>query len=107
MVRQVTVGLILIMVAYGLLEAWPLIRGPVLVITEPIDHSAPASNTLTISGSVKRTAVLTLNSSPLLYDQNGSFSSTLTFPSGGSILTFVATDRFGRSVTRRQTIFIP
>ena len=59
-----------------------------------------------MQGKVARAASLTLNGAPLLYDQNGVFSSTLTFPRGGSILTFVVIDRFGRTVTAARSIYV-
>lgn len=102
------IGIILLVgVAYGVVEAWPLLRGTLLTVNTPTEHGVYEGGIVPISGRVERAAELTLNGSPLLRDQNGAFSSTLTFPAGGSILTFVARDRFGRTVTLRRTIFVP
>ncbi len=107
MIRSVLVALLALVVVYGLIEAWPLLRGPVLAVTAPTDHTTAEDGMLTVRGTAKHVSVLTLNGAPVLYDQAGHFSSTLTFPSGGSILTFRATDRFGRSVSVTRTIFVP
>ncbi len=107
MTRYLTIALLLMLVAYGLVEAWPLLRGPSLALTSPADNAAVTDGIVTVSGKVARAAVFTLNGAPLLYDQNGAFSSTLTFPRGGSILTFMVTDRFGRSTSATRTIFVP
>jgi hypothetical protein len=105
--RYVLVALLVLIVLYGLVEAWPLIRGPKLVVESPTDHLTVEGGILTVAGRVAYVSVFTLNGAPLLYDQEGRFSSTLTFPRGGSILTFMAADRFGRTRTETRTIFVP
>jgi len=107
MTRYLTVIVLVLLVGYGLVEAWPLLAGPTFIITSPRDFDTAADGTVTISGFVARAATFTMNGMTLLHDQNGNFSSTLTFPRGGSILTFVAVDRFGRTVTATRNIFVP
>lgn len=108
MTRYLTVIILVMLAIYGLVEAWPLIVGPTLSIESPVKDATLASNgILTVTGVVHRATSFTLNGAPLLQDQDGRFSSTLTFPRGGTILTFVATDRFGRTITDTRTIFVP
>jgi hypothetical protein len=107
MIRTVTALLLGLILLYGLMEAAPLLLGPSLAITSPKAFETFGDPVVTISGHVKRAAIFTLNGAPLLYDQQGNFSSTLTFPHGTSILTFVVADRFGRTITERRTIAIP
>ena len=107
MTRYLILAVFLILLGYGLKEAWPLIMGPTLSITSPYDGESFPSGVVTVSGQARRAAVLTLDGAPLLHEESGSFSSTLTFPHGGSILTFVAIDRFGKTVTETRTIFVP
>lgn len=107
MTRYLIGTVLLVLVIYGSIEAWPLITGPRLSVTSPAQNESFPSGIVTVKGSATRTAILTLNNVPLLRDQSGDFSSTLTFPRGGSILTFVATDRFGRNVTLIRTVFVP
>lgn len=92
---------------YGCIEAWPLIRGPQLVIDTPADNATFPGGVVSIRGKALHTAQLTLNNALVLRDQDGNFAGALTFPHGGSILTFVATDRFGRTVTATRSIFVP
>ena len=102
------IGLVLLaLVSYGFIKAWPLLAGPTLSVTSPLDNATFEGGVVTITGRAARAATLTLDGAALLHDQDGSFSSTLTFPRGGSILTFVATDRFGRTVTATRSIFVP
>ncbi len=97
----------IVLMGYGLIEAWPLLAGPSLSISSPKNDTPYPSGTVSITGVAVRAATLTLNGAPLLHEKNGHFSSTLTFPRGGSILTFVATDRFGRTVIATRSIFVP
>lgn len=107
MTRQVLLVLLGLLFCYGLIEAWPLLRGPVLSIESPLEGATSTDGSFLIQGTVAHTLVFTLNGAPLLYDQKGAFSSTLTYPRGGTILTFVAADRFGRTVRETRTIFVP
>ena len=102
------IGVVLfILLSYGAVEAWPLIIGPTLSITSPEDFASVPGGIVSIAGKAARGAILTLNGAPILHQEDGSFSTTRSFPHGGSILTFVATDRFGRSVSATRNIFVP
>ena len=107
MTRYLIALVLCVLVGYGLVEAWPLLAGPSLSVTSPMDHASYPDGIVSVQGKTVRAAALTVNGAPILHDQNGAFSSTLTFPRGGSILTFVVTDRFGRSVTATRSIFVP
>jgi hypothetical protein len=107
MTKYLISAVLLILIGYGSIEAWPLIAGPSISIVSPLDNASFPGGIVAIKGNALRAAELTLDGAPLLHDQYGSFSSTLTFPRGGSILTFVASDRFGRTVTATRSIFIP
>lgn len=107
MTRYLLIFVLIVLFSYGLVEAWPLLAGPSLVITSPMQNASYLDGIVSIQGNAARAAQLTLNGAPVLHDQNGGFSSTLTFPRGGSILTFEARDRFGRTVTATRSIFVP
>jgi hypothetical protein len=107
MTRYVIGAVLLVLACYGLMKAWPLLVGPSLVVSSPIGDASFPGGIVIITGRATRAATLTLDGAPLLHDQDGTFSSTLTFPTGGSILTFVVTDRFGRRVTETRSIFVP
>ena len=88
-----------VIIGYGLIEAWPLIAGPTLSIISPTNNAPFPSGIVSVAGRAKRASTIVLNGASLLHDQQGGFSSPLTFTHGGSILTFTATDRFCRMVT--------
>lgn len=107
MVNYLIGAILLIGAGYGALEAWPLVAGPTLVIESPENNATFQDGIVRVQGRASRAAQLSLDGAPILHDQDDSFSSLLTFPRGGSILTLVATDRFGRTVTATRNIFVP
>lgn len=107
MIRKITLAVLVVLAGYGFQEAWPLLAGPSLSIESPLNNASSESGIVTVSGKAARAAELTLNGDPVLREEDGSFRTTLTFPRGGSILTFAATDRFGRTVASTRSIFVP
>lgn len=107
MTQKLLIAVLILIAGYGCIEAWALLAGPSLSVDVPINNASVPGGIVEIKGRAMRAATLTLNGAPLLHDQEGNFSSTLTFPRGGSILTFAAADRFGRSVTATRFIFVP
>ena len=107
MLRQALVLVLIVIGAYGLVRAWPVLSGPSLALSSPTVDASYPSAVVSVSGIAKRAARLTVNGAPVLHFEDGSFDKAFTFPSGGSILTVEATDRFGRTVTATRTIYIP
>jgi len=107
MTRYLIAAVLILLVGYGLVEAWPLLAGPTLRVDSPREGAPFPGGIVTVKGVASRIALLTLDGAPLLHDENGAFLTTLTFPQGASILTFVATDRFGRRVSTTRSIFVP
>lgn len=102
------IGLLLVLLAgYGAVKALPLLSGPSLSDVTPSDYTTLESGPLVVSGVAHNTEAVFLNGAPVLIDPEGRFSKALWLPSGGSILTLVARDRFGRTVTERRTVHIP
>ena len=106
MTKYLILAAIFAIACYGLIKALPLIEGPSLSITFPQNNAVLPLGTVTVSGKAMRAAQLTLDGAPILHEENGDFSTALAFPQGGSELTFVATDLFGRRVTTERTIFV-
>ena len=108
MANKIAVGLVLVaLIVYAGVEAYPLLKGPSLTIESPINGESVPKGVVTVRGTAIRTATLTLNGHPLLTDEMGVFLSTFAFPRGTTILTFVAKDRFGRSITTTRSMFVP
>jgi hypothetical protein len=107
MTKYVAGALLITLVLYGGVKAWPLLRGPFISLAVPTDYTSSADGFVTVSGVAHNTEALFLNDGPLLIDPEGRFLTTLLLPKGGAILTLTATDRFGRQTTERRTVYIP
>ena len=105
---RLAAGLVLLLlVLYGGWKAYPLLRGPRIVIDSPINYTSYPDGLITISGHTLNTEALFLNNGPLPIDPEGRFSKVIVLPSGGAILTFTARDRFGRQTTELRTVYTP
>jgi hypothetical protein len=92
--------LLLIALIYGGLKAYPLLRGPSIVIYSPHDGDSVASTTFEVSGVVGRVRELTIQGRPVPIDTEGRFREILVAMSPYTILTVTATDFYGKTVTR-------
>lgn len=104
--RSIAALFLLALVGYGAVAAWPLIAGPQIALTSPAQEETMANGQTRIEGRALYTETLWLNGAPLLMDESGNFSASLTLPSGGAILSLTATDRFGREITERRSVFV-
>ncbi len=104
--RSIAAVFLFALLAYGVVAALPLLSGPVLSIASPHQLELLPDGHMRIEGVAKHTETLWLNGAPLLMDEAGNFAATLTLPSGGAILSLTATDRFGREVTERRSVFV-
>jgi len=50
MTRYLVFAVIVIIVGYGLIEAWPVLVGPTITITSPEDNATFPNGIVTISG---------------------------------------------------------
>jgi hypothetical protein len=104
-VRSTALVILVLVVGYGLVKAWPLVSGPQIRLNAEVYGATPG--VVTLSGRALHTETLTLNGGILLIDDQGNFEKTLTLPPGGAILSLTATDRFGRTQYERRPIWSP
>ena len=104
--RSIAALFLLALLGYGAVAAWPLIAGPQIALISPTHEETLANGLTHIEGRALYTETLWLNGSPLLMDESGNFTASLTLPSGGAILSLTATDRFGREITERRSVFV-
>lgn len=107
MIRFVLASLLVVVLLYGGMEAAPLIAGPRIDLSSPLESVSIVDGVIAIRGTAKRAESLELNGGPLLIEENGNFSKEITLPRGGVTLSLVATDRFGRTDKTVQTVFVP
>ncbi len=95
---------VLIVLAYGGFEARRLIQGPTISIISPKNGSATSTTLLVVSGTAQDISFLTVDDKPAFTDISGHFSVTLSPPSGYTIITVAAVDRFGRHTQQEVEI---
>lgn len=105
--RALALVVLVLLFGYGVFKAWPLLSGPSLTIESPAPFVTTLDGYLLIQGVAKHTESLIINGGQVYTDQEGRFRQLLLMPAGGAILTLTATDRFGRSITKRRSVFIP
>ncbi|MFZ1987845.1 MAG: hypothetical protein WAV21_02315 [Minisyncoccia bacterium] len=107
LIRGAIALVLVILLGYAFTEAKPLLWGPLLTVVSPLDGATVVDGFVNIEGTVERAQSVTLNGSPLLFDELGHFSHLITLPQGGAILSLTANDRFGRTVTKRVAVVVP
>ena len=108
MLTKSAVGVVLlILLGYGAMEAWPLIKGPTLTLTSPTPGAVSEDGIVSVSGVAERITALTLNGAQVLPDEQGHFSRLIVLPRGGAILEATASDRFGRTITKQVSVYVP
>ncbi len=84
-----------VMLAYVIFQARFLIQGPLIVLdNEP--SAVENTKTVTISGTARNIAKITLNDRQIFTDKTGYFSEALVLENGYTIATIKAVDRYGR-----------
>lgn len=104
MTRVIILMAVLIIVGYGLFEARKLIEGPVITIDMPKDGSATSTTGVILAGEAQNISFLTINDQASHTDEKGHFSELLSLPTGVSVLTVAAIDRFGRRASKSVEI---
>ena len=88
-----------LIIGYTLLAAFPFLEGPSLALL-PIDDT---KDTIEVSGQTRRVSFLSINGLPVALNEDGSFRVERAFPPGYTAVTVLATDRFGRTLTKELT----
>jgi hypothetical protein len=96
----IALGLTLV-VGYTIFATRDYIRGPLIIISEPVNGSTSLVPDVLIKGQALRIKDLTFNGRPLLIDKEGNFSETILLLPGYNAALFVAHDKFGRSAEYR------
>jgi hypothetical protein len=99
------VVLIIIVIGYSLYTARNLIRGPVLIIYEPLDGALIATSTVHITGFAPNAKVITLNDQAILIDERGNFAEIRLLEQGENVYKLFITDKFNRKNQKILRVF--
>lgn len=96
--------LVIIIVAYAIWRSLNYARGPAITILEPSNGSAVSESSVVITGHADRVNNLLMNGQPISMDQNGGFNQTIIVFPGVNLITFSASDQFGRDTENQLEI---
>ncbi len=102
---SVLIIVIVIIVGYAAFRSLPYVRGPQIILFQPINGSTIASTTITVVGRALRINSLTMNDNPIETDESGNFKETLVVFPGVNVISFNATDQFKRMVRAELRVF--
>lgn len=91
-----TLGILGLLTFYAIFQARNLIEGPVISLETPQKGASVEESLLTLKGTTRNIAKITLNDSPIFVNENGAFQEQILLPEGYAILVLKAFDRFGR-----------
>jgi hypothetical protein len=96
----VTLGIIAVILGYGVFQAKNLIAGPDIEIASPANGALLGESLVEIRGTAKHISFFTLNGDKIYTDETGAFKEKILLSYGYNIVTLEAKDRFGRKVTK-------
>lgn len=103
----VSLGLIMLIVAYVVFQARFLITGPQIVLLSelPVAHN---DRVITLTGTAFNITHLWLNDRQIFTDEHGNFSEAVVLENGYTMTTLRAKDRYGReTVVTRPFAYVP
>lgn len=107
---RIILGLLLVLVVlvYAATKSINLLSGPELTLEKPINGETVSSDLLTIEGTARNIAFLTLNDRRIFVNDTGVIFDQLLLYEGYNIITLKAEDKFGRETSLiREVIYKP
>jgi hypothetical protein len=104
--QWVFIGSVLVIGLYSLFQARFIILGPSIKVYSPSNGASLPSPVVTVTGKASNIAFISLNDNPIYVDKNGNWSEKLIAPTGLSIMTVRARDRFGRSTEKQIEVMV-
>ncbi|MEI6528480.1 MAG: hypothetical protein WCO10_02290 [bacterium] len=92
---------VLILLGYGIYEAWNLMTGPTIDISSPQNGITVSESLISIAGVARNINEIKMNDRPISIDEQGNFSEEMLLSYGYNIITLRAKDRFGKEVEKK------
>jgi len=98
-IRIIIVSIIVLLIlGYSVFESHSLIKGPEIIIQEPLSGSTVSTSSIQIIGKALRIQEILLNGRPILIDKEGNFSEALLLAPGYNASLIQAKDKFNRTI---------
>ncbi len=94
--------IILTILCYSYYQMKDYLKGPVLVLTEPVDNSTLYQNDILVKGYAKNISYISMNGGQIFTNQAGQFGEEILLSEGLNIIEIVVKDKYGRQ--NQQTL---
>jgi len=101
---SITLAAVLVVIGYGFLKAKLFLEGPQVLVATPVDGMVVNDPLITINGTAKNIAHLTLDGGKIFTDEAGVFSESRLLSYGYNTVTVSASDKFGRNAEKTLRI---
>ncbi len=102
LLKIILIVIILISIAgYSLYQSQNLIKGPQLILENPINGSTVDTPNVDIKGKAHNVAYISLNDRQIFIDKDGAFHEELLLGPGYNVWKLEAKDKFGRIVSKK------
>lgn len=91
---------------YGLFEAYDLLCGPTLTITNPSSGLTVHNSLVQVKGATKRIAKIFIGGRQVFAQNDGSFNEPLLLAYGYNIIEVKVVDQFGRQITKKLEVML-
>ena len=95
-----------IILIYSIFQAWKLISGPVVKISNPIDGTTFKQALIEISGETRNISYIHLNDKPIFTDKDGNFNEKFLLSPGYNVIKIDASDKFKKRIEKRLELVL-
>ncbi|HYV33492.1 MAG TPA: helix-turn-helix domain-containing protein [Candidatus Limnocylindria bacterium] len=105
-ILSLTVGLVFVLLTVGYIiwQVWSINKTPSLQILSPVDNAVAQSSEVEIRGKTDPGMTATVNGQNIFVDSKGAFETQLGLSPGPKEIVVVASNHFGKSVTKTINI---
>jgi hypothetical protein len=97
-IRRVAVTIAAVLIfGYAAFEARGMLRGPIIVIEDPLSGATITEGLIRITGYAKNVQSITMNDRTIFLSEEGRIKEPVALLEGYNELVFKGTDRFGKS----------
>ena len=101
-IKPVLVGLVIfLIIGYSGLKLKNFLSGPQITVISPSDGETIKKNFVDVKGKAERISQIYLNGKKIFTDEQGNFDEQYLLANGYNLLEIVASDQFGRQITKK------